>query len=73
MANSIKSNTTLTSRSICDYNCIFSLEVISRKGNFATIKYMNQTRRTKVYSDRDGNEYLQPDKHSMSPIFSATN
>ncbi len=72
MTNTIKSNTTLTSRSICDHNCIFSLEVISRKGNFATIKYMNQTRRTKVYSDRDGNEYLQPDKHSMSPIFSAT-
>ena len=73
MANSIKANTTLTSRSIGDYNCIFSLNVISRKGNFATINYMNKTKRTKVYTDREGNEFLQPDKYSMSPIFRATN
>ena len=69
----IKPNTTLTARSICDYNCIFTLNVISRKGNFATINYMNQTKRTKVYVDFDGTEYLQPEKYSMSPIFRATN
>ena len=69
----IKPNTTLTSRSICDYNCIFTLNVISRKGNFATINYMNETKRTKVYVDFDGTEYLQPEKYSMAPIFRATN
>lgn len=71
--NTIKSNTKLTSRSIGDYNCIFELNVIERKGNFATVKFMGNTKRTKVYSDFEGNEYLQPEKYSMSPIFRATN
>lgn len=69
----IKTNQTLTSRSICDYNCIFELNVIERKGNFATIKYMNQTKRIKVKIDSDGNEYLQPDNYSMAPRFKAIN
>lgn len=67
----IESNSKLTARSICDNNCIFSLKVIDRKGNFATISYQGKTKRTKVYSDSEGNEYLQPDKYSMSPIFRA--
>ena len=69
--NSIKSNTTLTSRSICDYNCIFKLEVIERKGNFATIKYMNEVKRVKIRIDSDGNEFLKPDNYSMAPTFKA--
>jgi hypothetical protein len=71
--NTIKSNQTLTSRSICDYNCIFKLEVIERKGKFATVKSMGNVMRTKVLIDSDGNEYLHPEKYSMSPIFRAIN
>jgi len=71
MTNTIKSNSTLTAKSICDSNCIFSLTVISRKGNFATINYMNETRRVKVRIDMDGNEYLRPDNYSMAPMFRA--
>ena len=67
----IKSNQQLTARSICDHNCIFVLFVIERKGNFANIKYQGINKRTKVYTDSDGNEYIQPDKYSMSPIFRA--
>jgi len=67
----IKSNTTLESRSICDYDCIFKLQVIERKGNFAKIKYQGIEKRTKVYADREGNEYLMPDKYSMAPMFRA--
>lgn len=67
----IIANQTLTSRSICDYNCIFSVKVISRKGNFATIEESGNTKRTKVYTDNEGNEYLQPEKYSMAPIFRA--
>lgn len=69
--NTIKSNTTLTSRSICDYNCIFELTVIERKGNFATVDYMGNQRRVKVRVDSDGNEYVQPDNYSMAPRFKA--
>lgn len=72
-AKTIKANQILTSHSICDNDCIFKLTVIERKGNFTTVNYMNNTKRTKVYSDRDGNEYLQPEKYSMSPIFRAIN
>jgi hypothetical protein len=67
----IKSNTVLTSKSICDQNCIFELQVIERKNNFAKIKYQGIEKRTKVYNDREGNEYLMPDKYSMAPIFRA--
>ena len=69
--NTIKSNTTLTSRSICDFNCIFKLTVIERKGNFATINYMGKQRRVKVRIDSDFNEYIQPDIYSMAPRFKA--
>ncbi len=67
----IKENQTLTSRSTCDYNCIFSIFVISRKGNFATIQIEGATKRTKIYTDREGNEYLMPEKYSMAPIYRA--
>ena len=68
----IKEGQKLTTRSACDHDCIFKLTVTSRKGNFATIEYMGNTRRTKVYSDLNRDEYLHPDKYSMSPIFRAT-
>lgn len=43
----VKSNQTLTSRSICDYDCIFNLTVIERKGNFASIKFMGNEKELK--------------------------
>jgi hypothetical protein len=70
----IKQNTTLTAKSICDSECIFKVTVLIRKGNFATIKnFTGETKRTKVYTDSEGNEYLHPEKYSMSPIFRAIN
>ncbi|MFZ4546735.1 MAG: hypothetical protein ACOYN4_04840 [Bacteroidales bacterium] len=68
----IKSNQTLTAKSICDNNCIFELEVIERKGNFATIKYNGKIRKTKV-REFWGEEYLRPDTYSMAPTFIAIN
>ena len=67
----IKANETLTARAFGDYNCIFTLEVIERKKNFVTVKYMNDVRRVKVRIDNNGNEYLRPDNYSMSPMFRA--
>ena len=71
MKATVKSNQKLTARSICDYNCIFELTVIERKGNWATIKRDGMTKRTKIYTDSDGNEYLMPEKYSMAPMFRA--
>ena len=70
--NTIKSGQKLTAKSICDHNCIFELEVIERKGNFATIKYDGKIRKTKV-REIWGEEYLRPDTYSMAPTFRFNN
>jgi hypothetical protein len=66
----IESNTTLTARSICDYDCIFSLKVLNRKGSFATIRFQGNEKRVKVRNDGD-REYVKPNNYSMAPIFRA--
>ena len=66
----IESNTTLTTRSICDYDCIFSLTVLNRKGSFATIRFQGNEKRVKVKNDGDC-EYVKPGNYSMAPIFRA--
>jgi hypothetical protein len=68
--NTIKTGQTLKARSICDYNCVFSLEVLERKGNFATVRFQGNEKRVKVRRD-DSGEYLRPDSYSMAPIFKA--
>lgn len=69
----IKTGQTLTSRSICDHNCIFELFIIERKGNFCTIKEpgSDYTRRVKVRLNYDGDECLRPDTYSMCPTYKA--
>ena len=67
----IKAGQTLTARSICDYNCIYKLEVLSRKGAFAVIKWMNNEMRKKVLIDSDGREFIMPERYSMAPVFKA--
>lgn len=59
----------LSARSACDYESTFHLEVIERKGNWATIKYDGKTRRTKIRKDSEGREYLMPERYSMAPMF----
>ena len=69
----IKAGDTLTARSVCDHNCVFSVEIIARKGNFATVKTsMDGTSRKKIHKDSDGNEFLFAlGQYSMAPIFRA--
>lgn len=75
MANkTIKANQTLTAHSICDHNCVFSLKVIERNGNFAVIKRGgNDIERKKIRIDFEGNEYVKPDGYSFAPMFRAIN
>jgi hypothetical protein len=68
--NTIQTGQTLKARSICDYDCVFSLEVLERKGNFATVRFQGNEKRVKVRRD-DSGEYLRPDSYSMAPIFKA--
>jgi hypothetical protein len=69
--NTIQANTTLTARSICDYNCIFKAEVIERKGSFVTVKAMDNVKRVKVMADDRGEYIYALGKYSMAPIFRA--
>lgn len=70
-AMKIQANTTLKTRSIGDYNCIFEAKVHSRTEKSCVITLMGTTQRTKIYTDRDGVEYLRPYKYSMAPFFFA--
>lgn len=68
----IKAGQTLTARSVCDWDCVFRATVISRKGNFATVRVMGSEKRVRINKDSDGNEYVYAmGKHSMAPVFRA--
>ena len=73
MNKTIQAGQTLTARSICDHSCIFTIEVLSRKGNFATIKDSGKVKRCKVRISYDGEEYLMPEVFSMAPMYKASN
>ena len=75
MRNEIKTITagqTLKARSIGDADCIFTAEIIERKGSFVTVKAMGNMKRVKVQKDSDGNEFIYAiGKYSMCPVFRA--
>ena len=59
------------SRSICDHECIFAIEVIKRTAKTVTYNYEGRTRRSTIHHDENG-EYIRPDNYSMAPVFRAT-
>jgi hypothetical protein len=71
MTNTIQAGQTLNARSICDYNCIFSVKVIERKGSFVTVKAQGNVSRKKVMTDDRGEYVYALGKYSMAPIFRA--
>lgn len=64
----IIAGSTLSARSICDHDCIFTLEVLSRTERTAVVKYLGKTRRTKIHNF-NGEEMIRPDNYSMAPTF----
>ena len=67
----IQPNTIITAKSICDSNCIFTAEVLSRKGNFVILNVMGDIVRKKIKVGYDGNEYVMAlGTYSMAPSFS---
>lgn len=63
----------LSSRSICDSECIFTGTVVKRTAKTATIKTsMSGEKRCKIHIDTDGNEFVYPHgQYSMAPVFRA--
>jgi hypothetical protein len=72
MTNEIKSGQILTARSACDYDCIFSVKVLDRKGSFATVEAHGEAKRVKIRSDDRGEYVFALGKYSMAPIFRAS-
>ena len=67
----IEAGQTLTARSVCDSDCVFTAEVLERKGAFVTVKAQGNTRRMKVMNLGDGEFIYALGKYSMCPIFRA--
>lgn len=73
----MKTNTTiqagqkLTARSVCDWECVFTADVLDRKGAFATVKAQGITRRVKVFADDSGEYIFALGRYSMAPVFRA--
>jgi hypothetical protein len=62
---------TLTTRFLCDANIILTAELVSIKGNFATILFEGNEKRLKIYTSKlDGTQYIFPlGRYSMAPSF----
>lgn len=56
--------------SICDYDTVFIIEVVSRTEGMLTYKHLGNVRRSKIHVDAHG-EFVMPDRYSMAPVFRA--
>jgi 2-iminoacetate synthase ThiH len=66
----INSNTTITAKSICDSDCIFTAYVVERKGDYVRLQMDGKTFSKKVKKSFDGSEYvLALGSYSMAPAF----
>ena len=60
----------LSTRLITDADIVITAELVSIKGNFATINFQGETKRCKIYTSYDGSKYIMPcGKFSMAPAF----
>ncbi len=58
------------SRSICDHECIFEIEVTKRTEKSISYLYDGEARRSKIRVI-DDEETIRPDNYSMAPMFRA--
>ncbi|WP_254048557.1 hypothetical protein [Clostridioides difficile] len=61
---------TYATRSVCDHDCVFTLEVIKRTDKTITYKEDDTVRRAKIRFN-DDYEYIKVGNYSMAPNFSA--
>ncbi|WP_409560215.1 hypothetical protein [Hyphomicrobium sp. MC8b] len=63
---------TYSCRSICDYDCIFSFEVVKRTAKFVSLKDSGGKVRARKVRVWDGAEVCDPHgRYSMSPVLRA--
>lgn len=74
MEATIKAGQILKARSGGDYDCVYTAEILDRKGAFVTVKSEGrEPKRMKVHTFGEGEFIYALGKHSMCPIFRATN
>jgi hypothetical protein len=62
---------TYKTRSICDYDCVFSYSVVSRSDKTITVAYRGAVKRCKIQVG-DGVEFAYPEgRYSMAPVIKA--
>ena len=67
-----KTGQKLASRSICNWDCIYSATVVSRTAKTVTIEENGEQKRCKVHQDDQGVEFIYPHgRYSMAAIFRA--
>lgn len=75
MKTTITPGQIIKTRSLCDYDCIYTIEILSRSENgFAMVKLEDQEKpvRRKIYTRDDGREYIMAfGRYSMAPAFYA--
>jgi hypothetical protein len=69
MNNTIQAGQILTARSAFDYNAVFQANVISRKGQFATVYNGAKVCRVKVKIDDRGEFVMALGRYSFAPVF----
>lgn len=71
MVQKFETGKTYTARSVCDYDCVFSMDVMSRTEKTVTVKVMGETKRCKI-KEIDGVEAVYAlGRYSMAPLFRA--
>jgi hypothetical protein len=68
----IRPASTLTARSACDHNCVFTANVLTRSAKSVTVEVDGKIKRCKIHAGHDGVEFIYAlGQYSMAPIFRA--
>jgi len=62
---------TYTTRSACDYNCIFEAKVIKKTAKTVTVETNEGVKRCKVHEYRDEQFFYPFGQYSMAPVMKA--
>ncbi len=65
----IAAGQSLTARCVTDHETTFHAFVHARKGGFATVQIMGETRRCKIHNAGDGEFIFALGRYSMAPVF----
>lgn len=72
IGNAFEVGQTYYSRSMCDYDCIFTVKVLARNGSKLTLEnWDGKTIKKMAKKDENGVEFFADGRYSMAPIFRA--